>query len=143
MVIFAMGCSVDGFISDRDGSFAWGAPDDELFAVHLERVSSLGGYVLGRRLYETMLPWEHDPAMRGSQLHAQFADVWTALPKVVFSRTLDGVSGNARLATGTLADELAAMVGPDDAAVEIGGADLAGQAIEQGLVDELDRKSVV
>jgi dihydrofolate reductase len=136
MLIFSMGVSVDGFINDRAGGFDWGAPDDELFGFHLERVAGLGAHVCGRRLYETMLPWETDPSMRSTELMAAFADVWTALPKVVFSRTLDRVEGNARLAEGSVAEEVAAALAATDRNVEIGGAGLAGQAIELGLVDE-------
>ncbi len=98
-----MSVSVDGFISDREGDFDWGAPTDELFAFHLEEVSKLRGALLGRRLYEAMLVWETDPAMRHDELRTAFADVWSALPKVVFSRTLDRVEGNARLALAPLA----------------------------------------
>lgn len=137
MLIYAMGVSADGYIADRQGDFAWSPPSDELFAFHLERVSGLGCYLLGRRLYEAMSVWETDPAMRGTELRAAFADVWCALPKVVFSRTLDRVEGNARLATGSVAEEVAAALGPDDADVEIGGAGLAAAAVELDLVDEL------
>jgi dihydrofolate reductase len=84
-----------------------------------------------------MLVWETDPAMRHAELESAFADTWTALPKVVFSRTLASVEGNARLATGSLADEVAAAVASTDKDVAVGGADLAAQAIELGLVDEL------
>ena len=132
-----MGVSVDGFINDRDGDFAWTPPDDEQFGVHQERVSSLGAYLLGRRLYEAMVPWENDPARRGTELMAAFADAWTALPKVVFSRTLDQVQGNARLVKGSVAEEVAAVLDGTDKDVEIGGAGLAAQAIQAGLVDEL------
>lgn len=66
-----------------------------------------------------------------------FADIWCALPKVVFSRTLDRVEGNARLAEGSVAEEIAAMLDATDKPIEIGGADLAGQAFALGLVDEL------
>lgn len=131
-----MGVSVDGFIADRTGSFDWGAPDDELFGFHLARVRELGAIILGRRLYDTMRVWETDPAMREGAAEAEFADVWTALPKVVFSRTLERVEGNARLATGSVADEVARTLASTDRDVEIGGALLAGQAIEAGLVDE-------
>src|SRR6476619_6179353 len=134
MLIFSMGVTVDGFINDRDGGFDWGAPDDELFGFHLERVGELGGYLCGRRRYEIMRPWETDPSMRETELMAAFADVWSALPKVVFSRTLDRVEGNARLATGSVAEEIAAALAATDKNVEIGGAGLAGQAIELGLV---------
>ncbi|TSD93434.1 dihydrofolate reductase [Skermania sp. ID1734] len=137
MLIYSMGVSVDGFIADRAGDFDWSAPSDELFSFHLARVRELGCHLLGRKLYETMLVWETDPSLRGTALHAEFADVWCALPKVVFSRTLDSVQGNARLATGSVAEEVAAVLAATDKDVEIGGAGLASTAIELGLVDEL------
>ena len=137
MLIYSMGVSVDGFIADREGGFGWTVPDEELFRFHLARVRELGCHLCGRKLYETMLVWETDPSLRDSELHAAFADVWCALPKVVFSRTLDSVRGNARLAEAPLAEEAAAALAGTDRNVEIGGAGLAAQAIELGLVDEL------
>jgi dihydrofolate reductase len=137
MLIYSMSVSVDGFIADREGGFGWSVPSDELFRFHLERVGELGGLLLGRRLYETMLVWETDPSLRDDELGAAFADVWGALPKVVFSRTLDSVQGNARLAEAPLAEEIAAALDATDKDVEIGGAGLAAQAVELGLVDEL------
>ena len=137
MLIVSMSVSVDGFISDREGAFDWGAPSEELFRFHTEFVSELGACLLGRRLYETMLVWETDPSLRETELEATFADVWSAIPKVVFSHTLDSVQGNARLAEASLAEEIAAVLDATDKDVEIGGADLAGQAVELGLVDEL------
>lgn len=137
MLIFSMGVSVDGYISNREGEFAWGPPSDEQFAFHLTEVGSLGAYLLGRRLYETMRVWETDASLRETPAGAAFADVWTALPKVVFSRTLDRVEGNARLAEGSVADEVARALERTDRPVSIGGADLAGQAVELDLVDEL------
>src|SRR5215204_6485002 len=124
MLIYSMGVSVDGFIADREGAFGWSAPSEELFRFHIALVSELGGCLCGRRLYETMLVWDTDPSLREDELGAAFADVWCAIPKVVFSRTLDSVQGAARLAEASLD-------------VEIGGAGLAAQAIELGLVDEL------
>src|SRR5215212_8356406 len=91
-----MGVSVDGFISDREGGFGWTVSSDELFRFHLAQVRELGGYLLGRRLYETMLVWETDPSLRDNEARSAFADVWCALPKIVFSRTLDSVQGNAQ-----------------------------------------------
>src|SRR3954451_8556288 len=132
-----MGVSVDGFIADRDGAFGWGVPSDEQFRFHLEHVRELGSCLLGRRLYETMLAWDTDPSLRDNEDTDAFADVWSALPKVVFSRTLDRVQGNARLAEAPLADEVAAALAATDKDVEIGGAGLAAAAIELGLVDEL------
>jgi dihydrofolate reductase len=136
MLIVSMGVSVDGFIKDRDGAFDWAPPDEEQFRFHIEQVRELGVCLLGRNLYETMLVWETDPAMRAEADQAEFADVWSAIPKVVFSHALDSVEGNARLATGTVAEEVATALAATDKDVEIGGAGLAAQAIEAGLVDE-------
>ena len=137
MLIYSMSVSVDGFIADREGAFGWGDPSDEQFRFHLEQVRELGGYCCGRRLYETMLVWETDPSLRDNEDRAAFADVWCALPKVVFSQTLDSVQGNARLAEASVAEEAAAALGATDKDVSIGGAGLAAAAIELGLVDEL------
>jgi len=137
VLIYSMGVSVDGFITDREGAFGWAAPDEELFRFHLAQTRELGAELCGRRLYETMLPWETDPAMRANELGAAFADAWSAMPKVVFSRTLDRVEGNARLAEGSLAEEVAALRDASDKDISIGGAGLAAGAIELGLVDEL------
>jgi dihydrofolate reductase len=137
VLIYSMSVSVDGFIADRDGAFGWTAPSDEQFLFHLEQTRLLGVHLCGRRLYEAMVPWETDPAWRDSEGGAAFADVWCAIPKVVFSRTLDGVQGNARLAEGSLAEEVAAAIDATDKDVGIGGAALAAAAIELGLIDEL------
>jgi dihydrofolate reductase len=137
MLIYSMSVSVDGFIADREGAFGWTVPSEELFRFHISQVRELGGYLLGRRLYETMLPWETDPSMRDNELWDVFADVWCAIPKVVFSRTLDSVQGNARLAEGSVAEEVAAALAATDKDVSIGGAGLAAAAIELGLVGEL------
>jgi dihydrofolate reductase len=137
MLIYSMSVSVDGYIVDRQGGFGWAAPDEELFRFHLAQTRELGGHLCGRRLYETMLPWETDPSMRDTELEAAFADVWCAIPKVVFSRTLDSVQGNARLAEASVAEEAAAALDATGKDVSIGGAGLAAAAIELGLVDEL------
>src|SRR3954453_2019667 len=137
MLIYSMSVSVDGFIADRDGAFGWTPPSEEQFRFHLAQVGDLGGYLLGRRLYETMLVWETDPSLRDNELRAAFADVWCALPKVVFSGTLNSVHGNARLAEASVAEEVAAALAATDKDVSIGGAGLAAAAIELGLVDEL------
>jgi dihydrofolate reductase len=138
MLIYSMSVSVDGFIADREGAIGWsGAPSEEQFRFHVTQTRELGGFLLGRRLYETMLVWETDPSMRDSELDAAFADAWCAIPKIVFSRTLDNVQGNARLAAASLAEEAAAALDATDKDVAIGGAGLAAVAVELGLVDEL------
>ena len=132
-----MSVSVDGFIADREGAFEWSVPNEELFRFHIAQTRELGGFLLGRRLYETMLVWETDPSMRATEAEAAFADVWCAIPKVVFSRTLDSVQSNAGLAQASVAEEAAAALDATDKDVAIGGAGLAAAAIELGLVDEL------
>jgi dihydrofolate reductase len=137
MLIYSMSVSVDGFITDREGQFDWSGPSEEQFRFHVAQVRELGGYLLGRRLYEAMLVWETEPSLRDSEDRAAFADVWCAIPKVVFSRTLDSVQGNARLAEASVAEEAAAALEATDKHVSIGGAGLAAEAIDLGLVDEL------
>jgi dihydrofolate reductase len=136
-LMYSMGVSLDGFIAGPDGNFDWTAPDEELHRFHNERVRALGGHVLGRRLYETMKYWEtaqEDPAATDYAL--EFAQIWKALPKVVFSNTLDEVVGNTRLARGTLAEEVAELQERSGKDVAIGGAGLAAAAIRLGLVDD-------
>jgi dihydrofolate reductase len=137
MLIYSMSVSADGFIADRHGAFGWTVPSDELFGFHLAQVRELGGYLLGRRLYETMLVWDTDPSLRDNEARTAFADVWCAIPKIVFSRTLDSVEGNARLAEASVAEEVAAALNATDKDVSIGGAGLAGSAIHLGLIEEL------
>jgi dihydrofolate reductase len=137
MLIYSMSVTVDGFITDREGSIAWGGPSEEQFRFHIAQVGELGGYLCGRRLYETMLPWETDPSMRDTEIQAAFADIWCAIPKVVFSRTLDSVEGNARLAEASVAEEVATALGATEKDVSIGGAGLAAEAIGLGLIGEL------
>jgi len=137
VLIYSMGVSVDGFIADREGGFGWSVPSEAQFRFHLAQVRELGAYLCGRRLYETMLVWETDPSLRDDELGTAFADVWCALPKVVFSRTLEKVQGNARLAEASVAEEAAAALETTDKDVSIGGAGLAAAAIGLGLVDEL------
>src|SRR3954467_9369376 len=84
-----------------------------------------------------MLVWDTDPSLRENELGAAFTDVWCAIPKVVFSRTLDRVQGNARIAEASLAEEIAAALDATDKDVEVDGAGLAAQAIKLGFVDEL------
>ena len=139
-VIHSMSVSLDGFIAGPAGEIDWGAPDDELHRFHNDRVREQSAHLLGRRLYETMLYWEDD-AERGPEVTEtalDFARLWQALPKVVFSRTLTQVRGtHTRLAQGTPAEELQrlkAQGGEGD--IGVGGAGLAAELITAGLVDD-------
>jgi dihydrofolate reductase len=139
-VVLTMVVSLDGFVTDPDGGIDWSEPDPELFRFVTEQTRELSAYVLGRRLYETMLYWE--TADTASVLPEEdtraWAAIWRALPKVVFSRTLTAVQGNARLATGGLAEEIARLRDAPgrDGDIAIGGATLAGEAARLGLIDE-------
>jgi dihydrofolate reductase len=134
-VIFSMSVSLDGFVAGPGGEIDWSVPDEELHQFHNERVRGVGVQFCGRRLYETMLYWEtvhEDPEAGETEL--EFADIWQALPKIVFSTTLESVEGNARLATRGIPEELeAARDGKD---VAVGGATLAAEFTRLGLVDE-------
>ena len=137
-VVCSMAMSLDGYIAGSDGSITWTPPDDEVFRFVLDEYQEVGVHLLGRRLYETMLFWEtadQDPSLDDAR--REWAAMWTSLPKVVFSTTLSAVQGHARLATAGLAGEIQrcrAEPGQDD--IAIGGAALAGEAAESGLVDE-------
>jgi dihydrofolate reductase len=137
-VTCTMGVSVDGYIAGPDGDFGWGAPSDELFAFITEEFRDVGAYVMGRRLYETMLyreTAEQDASLDAAQL--EWARLWNPLPKVVFSRTLTTVLGTARLASGGVADEIERLrAEPGDGDIAIGGATLAAEAADLGLIDE-------
>ena len=134
----SMGVSLDGYIVGPDGGFTWSAPDEEIFRFATEEVRQLGVHLLGRRLYETMLYWEtadQDPAI--NDLEREFAALWTALPKVVFSRTLTSVESGYRLAEGGMAEEVARWrAEPGHGDIAIGGATLTATAAALGLVDE-------
>lgn len=137
-VTYSMGVSLDGYIVGPDGGFDWTAPDDELFDLVIEEVRQTGVYLLGRRLYETLLPWE--TADRDEALGAtvrEWATLWRDLPKVVFSTSLSAAQGNARLASGSLTDEVDRWRKvPGNGDIAIGGATLAAAGAALGLVDE-------
>lgn len=138
-VIYKMGgASADGYIVGPDGKFDFSAPDDELHRFHNEQTRELAGHLLGRRLYETMLYWEtadKDPG--AGDIVRDFAQIWRALPKVVFSRTLDSVEGtNTTLAREDLRTELTSLRESVDGDVEVGGAGLAAEAVRLDLIDE-------
>ncbi len=137
-VTYSMGISLDGYIVGPDGDFNWTAPDEEVFRFVTDEIRGVGVHLLGRRLYETMLYWEtadEDPTLDDSML--EWAAVWKPLPKVVFSTTLSAVRGNARLASGGLAEEIERLrAEPGEGGIAIGGAALAAEAAASDLIDE-------
>jgi dihydrofolate reductase len=138
-LIYLTNVSLDGYIEDEHGDFTWGAPDDELFAYITELARPLGTHLYGRRLYETMAVWETDPAFAAeSELMADFAGVWQAADKVVYSTTLEAVSTERTRIERTF-DPAAVREMKESATSDfmIGGAQLAGEALRAGVVDEI------
>lgn len=136
-LIYSMGVSLDGFIAGPRGEIDWGAPDEERHRFHNQEVQEVGVHLCGRRLYEEMLYWEtadQDPAAPEHVL--EFARIWKALPKVVFSTTLEKVEGNASLARDGAAEELARLKAQPGKDLAVGGAGLASTFVKLGLVDE-------
>lgn len=137
-VTYSMNVSLDGYIVGPDGAFDWSVPDDEVFRFWIDETRKLDVHLLGRRLYETMLYWEtaaQDPTLDAPT--REWIEVWNPLPKVVFSTTLSTVEGNARLASGSVAEEIERLrAEPGEGGIAIGGATLAAEAAASGLIDE-------
>ena len=136
-VIYSMGVSLDGFVAGPDGEIDWSAPDEELHRFHNQQTRETGAHFCGRRLYEVMAYW--DTADENASLpehELEFARIWKKLPKIVFSKTLEKVEGNARLATGGVADEVAKLKEQPGKDLAVGGAGLASTLMRLGLIDE-------
>ena len=127
--------SLDGFIAGPNGELDWSAPDEELHRFHNQQTREMGEQLCGRRLYEVMLYWETVDE-NWSDYELEFARIWQDTPKIVFSNSLEKVEGNARLATGSVADEVARLKEQPGKDMGVGGAGLAATCIELGLVDE-------
>jgi dihydrofolate reductase len=130
--------SLDGYIEDEHGTFDWGEPGDELFATYTDLLRSAGTFLYGRRLYETMAVWETDSALaEQSDLNGDFADAWQAADKVVYTTTLTAVpTARTRLEGSFDPDAVQRLKAEATSDLIIGGANLAAQAFEAGLVDE-------
>jgi dihydrofolate reductase len=137
-LMYASNVSLDGCTEDERGAVDWSTPDDDVFAFVTDLLRSAGTHLYGRRMYDTMAVWETDPALAAqSDLMSDFANVWQAADKVVYSTTLAGVStANTRLERhfdpGSVHD-LKAAARSD---LIVGGPNLAAQAVKAGLVDE-------
>lgn len=137
-LIYSAIASLDGYVEDAAGRFDWSAPDDEVLSFLNEIERPVGVYLYGRRMYETMLYWETAPVHDGVPASVRdFTAIWRQAEKVVYSRTLDAVA-TARTRVQRSFDprdvqHLKMTSGHD---LTVGGANLAGQAIQSGLVDE-------
>ena len=135
-LIYSMTVSLDGYITAPDGAIDWTAPDEELFRFHTQQVQETGVHLCGRRLYEAMVYWETAEESPLVADHVKFAQIWKALPKVVFSTTLQSVVGNTRLATGGVGEEISRLKEQPGKDIAVGGAGLAGACMKLGLIDE-------
>jgi dihydrofolate reductase len=137
-LIYVMNASLDGYIADEDGKFDWAVPDEEYYAFINDLVRPVGTYLYGRRLYELMAVWETDPAAAAQSPAArEFAEIWQAADKVVYSRTLQAASTTS---TRVERDFDPVAVRHLKAAAErdltVGGPALGARAIAAGLVEE-------
>jgi dihydrofolate reductase len=136
-LIYSMGVSLDGFIAGPDGEIDWSAPDEELHRFHNQQTRELGAQLCGRRLYEEMVYWEtaeEKPSLPEHEL--EFARIWRDTPKIVFSKTLEKVEGNARLVRDSVAEEVAKLKEQPGKDLAVGGAGLASTLMKLGLIDE-------
>jgi dihydrofolate reductase len=137
-LIYSAITSLDGYVEDKDGKFEWAAPDDEVHAFLNDLERPIGTYLYGRRMYETMMFWE--TVSTGPEQPAvvrDFAEIWRAAEKIVYSRTLQKASSaRTRIERDFSPDALRQLKSALGSDVTIGGSELAGQAIAAGLLDE-------
>ena len=136
-VIYLMQVSLDGYVEDRDGDFSWAVPDAEIHAFINDVERDASAFLYGRRMWETLAGWEDlgkDPD--DPPVVKDFAQLWRATPKIVFSRSLDGVAGsNTRLVRGDAVEEVRRLKAEDGAPLHVGGPALAGSLLRAGLLD--------
>lgn len=137
-LIYSAIASLDGYVEDGQGRFDWAAPDDEVHAFMNALERPIGTHLYGRRMYETMVFWETVSTGAGSPAEIRdFAVIWQAAEKIVYSRTLQTASSaRTRIERGFDPDAIWRLKEASEADITIGGAELAGQAIAAGLVDE-------
>ncbi len=136
-LIYSMGVSLDGFIAGPEGEIDWSAPDEELHRFHNQQTREMGAHLCGRRLYGEMLYWETaDENPSAPEHELEFARIWKDTPKIVFSKTLEKVEGNARLVRDGVAEEVAKLKEQPGKDLSVGGAGLASTFIKLGLIDE-------
>jgi dihydrofolate reductase len=131
--------SLDGYIADEDGKFEWAAPDEEVHRFVNDLSRPIGTYLLGRRMYEVLVAWETPEAFPDpSPVIRDFADIWKATDKIVYSRTLDtAASARTRIERDFDPDAVRRLKAEAGRDLSVGGPDLAAQAFAAGLVDEV------
>jgi dihydrofolate reductase len=137
-LIYATITSLDGYSTDADGGFEWAAPDEEVHAFLNDLERPVGTYLYGRRMYETMAVWETDPGFaEHSEVTRDFAQIWQAAEKIVYSRTLEeAVTARTRIERDFDPEAVARLKGAAESDLAIGGPELAAEAFRAGLIDE-------
>jgi dihydrofolate reductase len=137
-LIYSAIASLDGYVEDREGKFDWAAPDDEVHAFVNDLERPIRTYLYGRRMYETMVFWETvSTAADQPAMIRDFAEIWRAAEKIVYSRSLHTASSaETRIEREFDIDSVRRLKEASESDMSVGGAELAGQAIAAGLVDE-------
>jgi dihydrofolate reductase len=136
-LIYSAITSLDGYVADEDGNFDWAEPDEEVHTFVNDLQRSVGTYLYGRRLYEVMLAWETMNLADHPAFIQDFAEIWRATDKIVFSRTLGTVSSaRTRIERVFEPEVVRQMKAAAERDITVGGPDLAAQAFKSGLVDE-------
>jgi dihydrofolate reductase len=137
-LVYSAITSLDGYIADKDGKFDWAVPDEEVLAFINDLERPLGTYLYGRRMYELMVVWETDPSAAEQSPHSRdFAEIWKAANKVVYSTTLKEVStSKTQLERDFDPEEILKMKASAGRDISVSGPDLAAHAFRAGLVDE-------
>jgi dihydrofolate reductase len=134
-LLYSAIASLDGFLEDAQGGFGWAKPDHEVHAYMNDLERPIGTYLYGRRMYETMIYWETDDD--SDAVARDYASIWRSAEKVVFSRTLQAPSSaKTRIEPNFDPQVIRVLKETSQADLTVGGAELAGQAIAAGLVDE-------
>jgi dihydrofolate reductase len=138
-LIYSAIASLDGFVADASGGFEWAAPDEEVHASVNDAVRPAGTHLYGRRMYEVMRYWETAPtAGDGPPVVQDFARIWQAADKIVYSRTLETVdTSRTRVERDFDPEAVARLKAAADRDLTVAGPELAGEAMQAGLVDEL------
>ncbi len=138
-LIYSAIASADGYVEDAAGAFDWAAPEEELFGFINELERPVGTYLYGRRMYQTMVYWETAHTEPDQPPYVQeFIGIWQAAEKIVFSKNIDSVaSARTRIERNFDPEVVRQLKSATEQDITVGGADLAGQAIKAGLVDEL------
>jgi dihydrofolate reductase len=136
-LIYTAITSLDGYINDEEGNFGWAEPDPDVFSFVNDLERPIGTYLYGRRLYETMVYWETVSLVDQPPYEQNFANLWRAADKIVYSTTLGTVSSDrTRIERDFDPEAVRRLKAAQERDINVGGAHLAGQAIRAGLVDE-------